>query len=87
MLHFLVWVDGEQTLDEWVDARYVDDPTALAYRHAEQALASGRPWCVEVVDPDGELPTIRFGTDRRRMTMPVALADGTLGLLFAEGLL
>jgi hypothetical protein len=72
-LRFRVWVDGKLTLEEWIDDPEKADPAAG--RHAVAALASGKPWLVEIFDPDlpEEEAYIRFGSDPAGMVEPIPL--------------
>lgn len=82
-LRFRVWVGGQLRLEEWLDEKI--HPAAAedaAQRHAATAMASGRPWLVEIYNPDADEADayIRFGTDTAGMVEPTQ----TFGTLAAE---
>jgi hypothetical protein len=84
-LRFRVFLNGKMALEEWVE-----DPElaqAASERHAAMALGSGKPWLVEIFDPDAPTDTayIRFGSDPGGMVAPKVISP-PLDLMSALGL-
>lgn len=78
-LRFRVFVAGVLEVEDWVDAEHAGRETAvgLAFQHAAVALTSGKPWLVEVFDPDAppDEAFIRFGSDAAGMVEPIVVED------------
>jgi len=78
-LRFRIYIGGELTLEQWIDA---NDPASgdlaatTADLHAAacaQAEERGELWLLEVYDPAAQDSTLRIGTDTTAMTLPVPL--------------
>ena len=82
-LRFRVWVERRLVLEQWVDVLVVTAAGQLAMqdehtRIAMEASAAGKPWLVEVYDPEQaeDHAYLRFGTDRDGMVAPHTVEDG-----------
>jgi hypothetical protein len=57
-LRFRMWVGGALVAEDWLPGADPDTGFGLARAHrgiAADAEAAGRPWLIEVYDPDGDI--------------------------------
>lgn len=74
VLRARVWIDGELVAENSISTR-TEDAWPIHAELVSQAEKDGKPWLVQIDDPDQELPglPLRFGSDTNGMVDPIQI--------------